>query len=1169
MLSRIRVLLTAAAVGGFAVLWMASGVVAQQPSDADKQADRKILEQDIYIPYEKLRQVFEKQGRGVFLPYEKFQELWRAAQEKNRPAAEVKPPVGALITEIENVATVEKDVVHVQAKLKIEVLAEGWNEIPLRLSDAAITSAAVAGQPARILGEPGQGYRLLIEKKGKQPEQIELALEYARVITRTPGQNSVSFQAPQAPVSRWRVVIPQAGVKVNLHPLIAATEVPDGKKDEKKSDAAGKKPDETVVLAFVGAAPEVRIDWTPKAEGATGLAAVASVQSQQQVWINEGVVRTRTTLLYSINRAELAHLTIDVPTDQKVVNVSDANVRSWSVAPAAGGQRITAELFEPAKSSQQVIVEMEKFAGEKAATVDVPMVKAGDVGRQQGVVVVQVTDSLRAEAVKTGGLLQVDAAELPGDLRGARWAFSYRYAAIPYELTLGIEKVQPQITVDSLVEAALLPDRLTLDLTAIYTIDKAGVFRLELDVPAGYDVQSVRGTNAAGAVPAAVDSHYLEGAKKTRLLVNLSRKAIGRVGLAVQLQKDLRQPELLTPMGKMPAIALPLPLVAPHTAERATGRLVISAPESLQITPEKTVGMRSISFREAYEGVKTPAPCSPTEPRPIWAFAYNGDEPVDLTFTAERRKPQVTIAQLMVVRVEEGVVKYDFTFNYSVLYSSVKSLVIDGVGGIADGLRITTPGYHETQIEGKNTYSGTTTITGGSLRLAGSPEPPPAAGTTTVPKGFVPDVKLDKGDIVWVISGETELMGSGQFTLHYEKPIEKLGIGKKVNLPMPYLKPRGVDRAWGQIVLVKSEAIDVDPVGELKSLRPIDPQHDLMSPVPSAARAFEFHDDWTLTVAATRYELEEIKRSSIELGLVRMVVTPGGTISVQALYRIRSARQRIEVTLPDKVAFDSQPLRVNGQPVDLGTGGGGQYFVPLSAANPDTPVVVELRYTLPGDGSRLVLPAFPKEAAIVKEYLGVYLPETKTLLGTRGPWTAEFDWHYDSAIQRRPVAKVSPEELLRRIRGDGNPSANAADDFQTDGRLYLYSTLRPVEGPDGALTVSMIDTSRLRWLVFGITVLLGLLLSPARLAARAVVVAAAVIGLVLAGVFLPTFSIQILDGVLAAAVFIVAVLWALAYAVRYRTKLPPSPPAAESPSPPASPFEPPKAESQEGGQANA
>ena len=378
--------------------------------DAEK-AEQPIREQDVYIPYEKLRQVFEKHGRGVFLPYEKFQELWQAALEKTRPTAEQKPPVGALITEISNEATVQKDVVRVKARVKIEVLAEGWNEISLRLSDAAITSATLDGHPARIIGAAGEDYRLLIEKKGKKPETMELALEYARSISRTPGQNSVSFQAPQAPVSRWRIVIPQAGVKVNLFPLIAATEVPAEKQEN-------KTPDETVVLAFVGAAPLVRIDWTPKAAGATGLAAIASVQTEQQLWLGEGVVRTRATLNYSISRAELGQLLIDVPADQKVVNVFDANVRGWSVKPVEGRQRITAELFEPAKTSQQVTVELEKITAEKAKdVVAAPVVKAVGVGRQQGVVVVQVAESLRAEAAKTSGLLQIDVGELPAALR--------------------------------------------------------------------------------------------------------------------------------------------------------------------------------------------------------------------------------------------------------------------------------------------------------------------------------------------------------------------------------------------------------------------------------------------------------------------------------------------------------------------------------------------------------------------------------------------------------------------------------------------------------------------------------------------------------------------------------------------------------------------------------
>ncbi len=198
-------------------------------------ADRSLREQEIYIPYEKLRQVFEKHGRGVFLPYEKFDELWRAAQDRTRPAAKPRPPVGAVITETENEATVAKDVVQVSAQVKIDLLTEGWHEVPLRLADSALVRATLGDQPARILGGAGADHRLLVEKKGKQPEEIVLRLEYAKAIARSPGQNSVSFQAPQAPVSRWRVRIPQSGVKVNISPLIAATEVPAGK-------AAAEKP---------------------------------------------------------------------------------------------------------------------------------------------------------------------------------------------------------------------------------------------------------------------------------------------------------------------------------------------------------------------------------------------------------------------------------------------------------------------------------------------------------------------------------------------------------------------------------------------------------------------------------------------------------------------------------------------------------------------------------------------------------------------------------------------------------------------------------------------------------------------------------------------------------------------------------------------------------------
>ncbi len=1084
-------------------------LLAQDPAPAaggDDQAEKTIHEQSIYIPYEKLREVFEKHGRGVFLPYEKFQELWQAARDKGQPATEVKPPVGALITETENEATVSKDVVRVKALLKIEILTEGWHEVPLRLADAAITRATLGDQPARILGGAGADYRILLEKKGKQPEQIELTLEYAKAITRTPGQNSVSFQAPQAPVSRWRVRIPQSGVKVNVHPLIAATEVPSKEGEE---PAEGALLEETVVLAFVGAAPQVRIDWTPKAEGATGLTALASVDSQQQVWVNEGVVRTRTRLAYTISRAELPQLSIEVPADQKVVAVADPNVRQWTVEKVDERQRITVQLFDPAEKSQQVTVELEKFFPDQdKSEVAVPVVRALgpgalDVGRQQGVIVVHVAEGLRAEATETAGLLQLDAAELPKELAEGKWTFSYRYALIPFALQLGVEKVQPRIAVDSLVEAHLQPQRLAIDMLAVYTIERAGVFRLELDVPAGYEIRRVEGRKAAGAEPVVVDSHHLEGDTQTRLVVNLARKAIGRVALVVNLQKELQEPDLMTPTGNKVEIPLQIPRIAPGTVQRDSGRLVVFAPESLEVGQSKSEGLQEVSLQEAMQGMEPVRQKKSPGVRSVLERTF-GREAISLSLSAKRRKPQVTIRQLLVTRIDSGMVKYEATFFYNILYSGVKSLRIDlpvvdddGPDAATRQWRNLTEGINDEVIE------------------------PPE------------DAKPEAGYEAWNFTGKAELIGTGQIKLVRQEPIANLAVGEPVTLSVPYLKPIGADRVWGQIVLAKAETIDVREKDTSPGLRGIDPQHDLKTPVEDAARAFEFHDDWKLSIVATQYKLEELKRTVIEQAVVRMVLTRAEQIPVQAVYRMRSARQRLELKLPDGATFDTDPARINGRPVTLQSQK-NSYFVPLIDSSDEKPFLLELRYTVSGTGSRLDLPTFPEEAAVQKLYLGVYMPREWDLMRFRGPWNEEHRWVLDTSLNWEPVFRPNITSLIQQMHENIEMTAGAGGTFATDGRLYVFSTLRPEPPPEGSLCLTTIDRTFLHGIVFLIVIVAGLLLVRRSASDKALAVGSLIVALVLCGVFLPTFSLQILDGVLASAIFIVVVMWIMWYVARVR-----------------------------------
>lgn len=1073
-----------------------------------QEPDQTLREQTIYIPYEKLRKVFEKEGRGVFLPYEKFQELWQAADQKHRrPVTTVKPPVPWLIAETNNEATVAKDVVRVKSVMKIEVLADGWLEVPLRLGDVAISEATLDGRPARLLGDD-TGYRLLVHNETAKPQQLELVLHFAKAITRAPGQNSVSFEIPQTPVSRWKVTIPEPGVKVNLHPLLAATEVAPETAEKKTSEKTGKEKEDkttsaiqekqrveqTVVLAFVGASPVVRIDWTPKAEGATGLDAMASVQSQQEVTIAEGAVRCLTRFAYAISRAELRQLSIEAPGDYKVVNIFDANVRQWSVEPAGTRQKITVQLFEAAKLTQNLRIELEKLLDDKElGSIEAPLVKALGVGRQQGVVLVRVAEGLRGTAGRTTGLLQVDAGEFAPESARAGWTFAYRYAAVPFALPLTIEKVEPRVLADSLVEAELQPESLALDMLTVYTIQRAGIFRLELDIPAGYEVRQVTGRSAAGAADVQVDAHHLVDRgkdKPRRLVVNLSRKAIGKVALVVQLHKDLHEASLLVPSAKPIDLELAIPRVAAETVERAAGRLVVHAPESLRVNPGKIEPLRIVSFPEAMATMESQRRRT-SDARPVLAFAYAQDPGVPV-FSVLRRKPQVTIRQFLVARVEDGVVKYQATFFYNILYGRVKSLRIDLPETLASQVHNATPGMPEKTIS-----------------------PPPA--------------DLAKGDVAWSLAGQNELAGDGKIELAWETKIAKIELGGSIALDVPSLKPRDVDRAWGQIVLAKTETIDIqESTEEPKGLRPIDPQHDLMPGASSAgaARAYEFHDDWTLRVLAARYQLEETKRTSTELALLRMVVTRADKVSVQALYRMRSAQQRLVLAMPAGAKIDVDP-RIDGRQVRLEKGQADQVFVPLTQLNPEKAFVLELRYTVPGDGSRLEYPDFPVDElvqpyapAVQKVYLAVYLPKESILLGRSGPWTDEFTWRRDGMFHTEPSPHESDSHLAASLL-----KGISSDTFATDGRMYLFSTLHPASPQTGALGLSRVRETWFHALVFCGVFVGGVLLLGARVTTRGMALGVLVIAMLLCGVFAPILSQQLQNATVTAAVCVL-VLWA-------------------------------------------
>jgi hypothetical protein len=719
---------------------------------------------------------------------------------------------------------------------------------------------------------------------------------------------------------------------------------------------------------------------------------------------------------------------------------------------------------------------------------------------------VRLGSSLRGEATSRTGLLQIDAAELPAPLAGQEWNFAFRYAALPFDLVLSVEKLQPEIEVEELVEAYVEPNQITLDLLSILNIQRAGIFQIELEVPEGYEIRTVQGRDVSGAIAVAVDTHHLEDVeyvpdpakpevkakRKTKLVVNLARRALGRVALWVELQKRQEDANLLAPTGKVSVLSLPVPRVQPASVARTSGRLLVYAPESLRINPQELKGLRPISPAEAVANVESTRGGRFPGLAELAAYAYT-QEPASLIVNAQRRTPYIEARELLTAHVESGITKFEATFFYDIRYSGVKTLRIDVPAKLAGDIRNLTPQLREQRVE---------------------PQPEDVAA----------------GDVAWQIAGEGELIGEVVVKFAWEQKLGELPVGKGVTIDLPLLRARGVDRFLGQIAASKAETIELAPTDDLKNLRPIDPQHDLMpgAAVADAARAWEFHDDWKLGLVATRYELEDVKRTSIERALVRMVVTRGDQVAVQALYRLRSARQRIAVILPGvdpqdtAASIDSQPLKINNQAAPLERDK-TQFWIPLTGHAPDEELLVELRYTFAGDASELRVPEFPEDPAVQQVRLAVYLPEEWKLLGVRGPWTNEsaMTW-IDQPFRDHPP---DDESLLYELRQGIVNCENAGSSFPLDGERHLFSTLRPAPGDAGALRLTAVHRNGVNAFVFLLVAAVGLVLTPWPAGTRLWWLAGLVVAIVLLAVFMPTLAQAVLGWPLYLAIGLVLIVW--------------------------------------------
>ncbi|MHB8952965.1 MAG: hypothetical protein ACYC4U_08275 [Pirellulaceae bacterium] len=609
----------------------------------------------IYLPFENLREVFEKQDSSVVLPYAQFLEMWNRLIQPEKTSTPL--PVHGVITRAEYVGSVQGERVRLEVSLDLEVLAADWARIPMTFGDAAIGSVQSSDGAVLVRGLGDGQYELLVKGQGKH--QVTLSLVIG--VKSAAGGRSITVQCPPVGISNLELTIPEEDLAVQVTPRRAL---------ELRDDI----PDTTRVIATLGSTDQFSVSWQPKSGGTDQTAGLANVTDTIAVDVGDGVVHTHAVFDYEILRGSLPQLTVEVSAEQRLLDVQVPGLRDWQSETVDDRQRVTVRLHAPAAEKARLELRMETAIA--ADAFQVGQVRAVDAARETGILAVRGADDVGLEFVLRESIARVDAADAPEALQRPHSTY-YKFFTPDHKLKVVASQLKPRITVDSRVRILLDKTRLTTQAEFRCQVSRSGVFSLAFRFPAGFQVDDVRADS--------MERFEVTPAENGQTLtVYFAKKLLGEVTVTV----------IAGQARDKPAGEVSLPLPEPLGAIREQGLVAVIAPESLEVKTDmvQLQAARAATPAElAARGFQSEVPAGSALAA---AFSFV-TRPVQIVQTITERPRRTAVVVSTLVHVKEDVVQVATTLQYQIEFAGTDTFRIVVPAEASERLQVQGDGIKE------------------------------------------------------------------------------------------------------------------------------------------------------------------------------------------------------------------------------------------------------------------------------------------------------------------------------------------------------------------------------------------------------------------------------------------------------------------------------------------
>ena len=495
-----------------------------------------------------------------------------------------------------------------------EVESMTTNEIsaPLFEGDVALVSP-VLPDALRIVSQ-GRQTRLFCTAPGAYPVKLDLIAR----ITKAEPWNVISFTGPAAAIASVTADASAAGVEMQL---LSGTQLDAEKKATSK------------VSGFLGADRSLVMRWQSKAAEVTRKT-MLTVDTAASAQISPTVVKFNTVLRYEILQAAVPRLTVALPATHALTRIQGDQIRDWQVKPNGDRQVLTIEFIKPIEKACTVTLFSEQTIETTPLTATLEPPQPLEVERESGSFTIEANDTT-VKIDSAPGLRQVNA---PAGALAA-----YRFNGRPISIVAQIQRIAPVLKLVDRVTTRLEETRLLVSHAFNLTVEKAGIYALDLTVPTGFVVSEVKGEGVD-------DWKATEG----KLKVSFASRVLGARRLDIQLEQANKEfPDRIT--------VLPLALAG---ATNVTTQLGAASSQGIQLKTADLAGLRE-------------APITSLPNRTDELLAFVSEQPDwKLTLAAEKLAPRVVAEVFNLVTVGDGIVGGSATIRYGIFNQGVQEFRI-------------------------------------------------------------------------------------------------------------------------------------------------------------------------------------------------------------------------------------------------------------------------------------------------------------------------------------------------------------------------------------------------------------------------------------------------------------------------------------------------------------